>query len=36
MYGHHTEVYEERFRAFGFHTLVVDGHSIRELVAGLE
>jgi transketolase len=36
MYAHHTEVYEQRFRAFGFHVIVVDGHSIQQLVAALE
>ena len=36
MYAHHTEVYEERFRAFGFNTIVVDGHSIKEIVEALE
>lgn len=35
MYAHHTEVYEARFRAFGFNTIVVDGHSITDIVAGL-
>lgn len=35
MYAHHTEVYEARFKAFGFNTIVVDGHSIAEIVAGL-
>ena len=36
MYAHHTEVYEDRFRAFGFNTIVVDGHSIKEIVEALE
>lgn len=36
MYAHHTEVYEARFKAFGFHTIVVDGHNIKELVDGLQ
>lgn len=36
MYAHDTSVYEGRFKSFGFHTIVVDGHSIRELVAALE
>jgi transketolase len=36
MYAHETGVYAERFKAFGFHTIVVDGHSIRELVSALE
>lgn len=36
MYAHHTEVYEERFKAFGFYTINVDGHSIKQLVEALE
>jgi len=32
MYGHQVGIYAERFSAFGFHTLVIDGHSIKEIV----
>jgi len=32
MYGHRTEVYEDRFKAFGWETYVVDGHDITEIV----
>ena len=35
MYQHHTEVYEERFKSFGFNTYTIDGHSIRELVEAI-
>lgn len=36
MYAHDTKVYADRFKAFGFHTIVIDGHSIKELVGALE
>lgn len=36
MYEHDTAVYAERFKAFGFNTLVIDGHSIAELVNSLK
>ena len=36
MYAHDTRVYADRFKAFGFHTIVIDGHSIKELVGALE
>lgn len=29
---HHTEIYEKRFSAFGFHTISIDGHNIKEIV----
>merc|ERR1712127_519654 len=32
MYGHHMETYEARVKAFGWHTIVVDGHDIQALV----
>lgn len=35
MYAHHTEIYEERFKSFGFNVYVVDGHSIKELVEAI-
>jgi transketolase len=31
MYQHHTEVYESRFRSFGWETAVVDGHDVAAL-----
>jgi transketolase len=33
MYGHDTEVYAQRLRAFGWETVVVDGHSVAEVRA---
>lgn len=30
--GHNTEVYRKRLEAFGFNTIVVDGHDVEELV----
>jgi transketolase len=30
--GNHTEVYEERFRAFGWRTEVIEGHDIEEIM----
>ncbi|MSU75106.1 MAG: transketolase [Candidatus Magasanikbacteria bacterium] len=32
MYGHHTEVYEQKARAFGWETIVIDGHNIDEII----
>lgn len=32
MHGWHTERYEEKFKAFGWETIVVDGHDINELM----
>lgn len=31
MLGHHTEVYEARFKAFGWETIVVDGHDLLQI-----
>jgi hypothetical protein len=31
MYGWDTEVYKKRFEAFGWSTVVIDGHSINEI-----
>ncbi len=31
MYGHDTAVYEERVKAFGWETIVVDGHNLKEV-----
>lgn len=36
MYGHNTAIYEERARAFGWETVVIDGHSLAEAQAALE
>lgn len=32
MYEHNVEVYARRFGSFGWHTIIVDGHSVPELV----
>ncbi|HTM05778.1 MAG TPA: transketolase [Patescibacteria group bacterium] len=32
MFQHHVDRYEEKFKAFGFHTQIVDGHSVDGLV----
>ena len=32
MYGHNLGVYHDRFQSFGFNTIVIDGHSIKEIV----
>ncbi|CAJ0936510.1 unnamed protein product, partial [Mesorhabditis belari] len=34
--GHHVEVYRDRFAAFGFNTLIVDGHNVEELLNAWE
>ena len=31
-FGHHTEVYEKRFQAFGWRTEVIDGHDMEEIL----
>jgi transketolase len=31
-FGHHTEVYEKRFQAFGWRTEVIDGHDMDEIL----
>ena len=36
MYGHDVAVYADRFKAFGFNTITIDGHSIGELVDSLK
>ena len=35
MYGHNVETYSQRFSAFGWHTQIVDGHSVEEINAAL-
>ncbi|MFB3887182.1 MAG: transketolase [Thermodesulfobacteriota bacterium] len=36
MYGWNLEAYEKRISAFGWKTIVLDGHSISEILAGFE
>jgi transketolase len=36
MYGHDVESYEQRFVSFGWHTQVIDGHSVEESITSLE
>lgn len=36
MFGHDVKKYEERFRAFGFETVVIDGHDYTEIHQALE
>ena len=36
MYGHDVETYQRRFDSFGWHTQVIDGHSIEEILAALD
>jgi transketolase len=36
MYGHDVESYRQRFASFGWHTKVIDGHSVEETLAALE
>jgi transketolase len=34
-FGHHLEVYQARFEAFGWRTLVIDGHNMEEVLRAL-
>ena len=36
MYGHDLQTYQSRFESFGWHTEVIDGHNIEEIIAALE
>lgn len=36
MYGHHLDVYTSRFEAFGWHTQVIDGHDIEEIISAVD
>lgn len=36
MYGHDTEVYKQRFEAFGWHAVAIDGHDMEAIVAALD
>ena len=35
MYGTKASVYADRFKAFGFNTLTIDGHSMKDIVNAL-
>lgn len=36
MHGHHLERYEEKFKAFGWHTIIIDGHDMNEIMHALD
>ncbi|XP_015913581.1 transketolase-like protein 2 [Parasteatoda tepidariorum] len=36
MFQHHMEIYQKRLEAFGFNTIVIDGHSVEEIVKAFE
>ena len=36
MYKHDTKLYADRFQSFGFNVIVIDGHSIGEIVEALK
>ncbi|OGE79389.1 MAG: transketolase [Candidatus Doudnabacteria bacterium RIFCSPHIGHO2_01_FULL_46_14] len=36
MYGHHTEIYEKKAGAFGWETIVIDGHDFKEIDSAYE
>jgi transketolase len=36
MVGPHAQMYAQRFSAFGWHTFVIDGHNIQEIMAALD
>ena len=36
MYGHDVESHQKRFSSYGWHTQVIDGHSVQETLASLE
>ncbi len=36
MYGDNVALYEERFKSFGFNTIVINGHSLKEIVDALK
>jgi transketolase len=36
MYNFDTATYQARFAAFGWHTVVIDGHNLKEIVAALD
>jgi transketolase len=36
IHGHHTHRYEEKFKAFGWHVIVIDGHNMQLIVDALD
>ncbi|KAF8782573.1 Transketolase like protein [Argiope bruennichi] len=36
MFQHHMDVYEQRLKAFGFNTIVIDGHDVEQIINALE
>jgi len=36
MFGHHTDQYVNRFKAFGFETIAIDGHNLEEIDNALQ
>lgn len=36
MQGHHIEIYRQRFEAFGWNTIEIDGHNVEEVVSALQ
>lgn len=36
MYGHDTDVYAQRFKAFGWQTEVIDGHDLNQIIPALQ
>ncbi|XP_072386189.1 transketolase-like [Diabrotica undecimpunctata] len=36
MFGHDVEKYQKRLDAFGFHTIVINGHEVEELISAFE
>jgi len=36
MHGHHTQRYEEKFSAFGWKTIVIDGHNMQQIVEAFD
>lgn len=35
MYGHNTDIYDERAQAFGWDTIVIDGHNLQDIESAL-
>ncbi len=36
MYGHHTKEYEKRISAFGWKTITIDGHNIKQIIKAFD
>ena len=36
MFGHQTDVFKNKFTAFGWNAIIVDGHSVSAIVNALE